>query len=184
MATKFGPDLVPGFSHQLQSNVPLATMRAQMKLALDGTKSGFDATMVLSPNSKLKEITVGSMATNNQCCVNLRGGASYLITPNKICITTAIEANKDTIKIQTSKDGLGLALPDGLDLTLFASAPIASTLLALSLISSERVIYVGEWSPRDQCDKVTEGNDAYWPASWEMPNVAEGVAFPRIWLQG
>lgn len=182
LATKFGSDLVPGFSRQLQSNVPLATMRAQMKLALDGAQSGLAAPKILK--SKSKGIDVGPAATKNVGCVTLSGGTSYRITAQNIIESMTPEMNGDAIRVQTVNDGLNVTLPDGVDLTLFATAPIASALLALSLISIEQVVYVGEWLPADQGAAANGENDVYWPVSWQMPDVEKGMAFPRICLRG
>lgn len=178
LAKKFGPELVPSLAAKYEQLKGLKAMRTMVQTYLETTTGHMSAKQTLT--SDMNKLSL-DLDTHDTYFVKLCGGGSYTITPEMI-IPTGVGDIKKT-HLSTVDNGIEITLPHGSDISILSTAPIATTLIALSLLSSEQMIYIGRWCPTDQSESMGCQQDKVgWPVNWRMPEAIDVLDFQRLWL--
>lgn len=163
----YGKDMMSRLENQLKDDALLKILRGLMALHLSERGQASLKHIVYEKGTQLSLKT----AQNKYDLVTLSGGAKYSIS-NEI-ISRSENKNINHIELSSTKGELFLSLPYNVNLTLDSSKPIASSLLALGLLSSTHLVYVKEWDLSASLDNQLPTKEEGWPDAWGLDQLEQ-----------
>ena len=174
---KFGKNLMIDINNQLNENFSLNMIRKYLKLALDLPTLDFKSVKYLYQNSKKFSFEHKLKTTN---FIKLSGGGTYNITSKSV--EPVPVNNQNRLLLSTYKNGIQITLPKDFEVTLLSSAPIATSLISLSILSVKDTVCVSEWRPADQSKYDISVNKYGWPVEWKFPEEFNEIRFSKVFF--
>ena len=169
----YGKGVMSRIEMQLINSVSLKLIRKLMALYLAGRGKSTLKHFVFEQGALLSL----NKAQNKYGLVTLSGGGTYSISNQVI----SRSENEGIIHLELScnKDELIISLPKNIIMTIDFSKPIASSLLALALLSSRHLVYVMKWDLPQNMQKKSLSKKEGWPEDWGLDQI-DHIEFDQI----